>query len=534
MDLFHQIPPEILEEMFEYFVISREFKRAMRLRLVSRKFPLHHDPLLYLSIPSLTQFISTGQFKNYVDNAIFRLRLLDQFVDGHNGIVLKLPSTHGLPRVSFLNLVYQYLAYQAWKGRLTTSCIGRVYRAAQTLCQMDGDVGEETITTCVLSLLPLAVSDWRFAGHPFQETGTESRECTDTDLKDDVAIAAVYLGRNAYVKDLIAQGINFFWSPPKRKSASYVFGNALPAAVHGGDLDMVKLLLSSQAEQGATDSDVEGSHELILERAARFGKRDLFHFALDNITIPTLPETAVECRASPYISLLERALCTPWPDNYERAIAILGPRSLRYHPGPGRGGTPSAWLARAARGRPELVRYFLSKGVTPNDVLCREPAPGLGNPSPYAWPRDYDRPLLGAIKKRHELIVKILLEAGADPTLQRPVGGLLRIAAMKRSVAIAKMLLERGLDPNEGRPPPIVAAVFKEDIPMFRLLREHGAKLDTLESGGWALTVARQFGLDSMADLLIREGVDEDMAFEWGGGAKEMYYGWDGPKSKSP
>lgn len=60
-------------------------------------------------------------------------------------------------------------------------------------------------------------------------------------------------------------------------------------------------------------------------------------------------------------------------------------------------------------------------------------------------------------------------------------------------------------------PPPIVIAVFKENSGMFRLLRENGARLDTPETGGWAMALARSHEFCSMIDLLVREGVGKDV-----------------------
>ena len=449
---------------------------------------------------------------------------MHQHADGYDGIPLVLRWTYGREPNDFVDYIYSYLAYHARRERQATSYLKRIYEVSQIVCQDHGggDVGENAIMDCVLSLLHLAASHclWSLFHVP------DNREPLG-DVKDDVAIAAVFLGRTAYIKGLKAQGVTVVWSPGRSIFRSCVFGEAFEAAVLGGDMDMVKLLLSTQAEQGAEDSSREYSLKHILHSAARYGQRDIFHFALDNITIPRLPETAKECYGNQYVSTLEQALLTPWPDNYERVASMLGSRSRRYDPL--RDGSPGAWLTRAASGRIELVRYFLGKGVDPNGSAQMISLQRKADVRPkYRF-----RPLFRAINKRREEIVKLLLEAGADPTVHHPVGQLLRLAAMKRSVIIAKMLLERGLDPNEGQPPAIVAAVFKEDLPMFNLLREHGARLDTLETGGWALTVARQFGLDSMVDLLIREGVDENMVFEWHGGAKELYHGWHGPKDKS-
>lgn len=50
--------------------------------------------------------------------------------------------------------------------------------------------------------------------------------------------------------------------------------------------------------------------------------------------------------------------------------------------------------------------------------------------------------------------------------------------------------------------PPIVSAVAMEDEKMFHLLLHHGATLQTAETGGLAVQVAKEEGLDSMLALL--------------------------------
>ena len=77
------------------------------------------------------------------------------------------------------------------------------------------------------------------------------------------------------------------------------------------------------------------------------------------------------------------------------------------------------------------------------------------------------------------------------------------MAAVHRgNLALVGMLINHGQNINEGCPPPIVIAVLKEDLQMFRFLREKGAVIDTPETGPWAMTFAEAFGLDSMIDSL--------------------------------
>lgn len=118
--------------------------------------------------------------------------------------------------------------------------------------------------------------------------------------------------------------------------------------------------------------------------------------------------------------------------------------------------------------------------------------------------------MLNAVRGGGDIITRILLDAGADPNWCSPHDTVLIEAAQKRNVGLAKLLVDYGADVNFGSPSPIVIAVVKEHVDMLRLFREHGARLDTPESGGWAMAAAKSHGLCSMVELLVSEGVDED------------------------
>ena len=62
---------------------------------------------------------------------------------------------------------------------------------------------------------------------------------------------------------------------------------------------------------------------------------------------------------------------------------------------------------------------------------------------------------------------------------------------------------------NEGNPPPIIVAVEKEDMEMFRFLRQQGAFLNTPETGPRAMALANSRGLASMVAVLVDAGVEE-------------------------
>lgn len=117
---------------------------------------------------------------------------------------------------------------------------------------------------------------------------------------------------------------------------------------------------------------------------------------------------------------------------------------------------------------------------------------------------------MAAVRNGTREIVQLILDHGADPNLGPIIDTPLMTAAFLSRISIAEMLLEIGAEADAGCPPPIIFAVWKEDMDMFRLLRGYGAKLDTPETGGWAMAMAQFYGLESMVDVLVQEGVEKD------------------------
>lgn len=119
----------------------------------------------------------------------------------------------------------------------------------------------------------------------------------------------------------------------------------------------------------------------------------------------------------------------------------------------------------------------------------------------------------------YDELVKMLLERGANPNEPNgvtPGKTPLEFAVSGNYLKIAKMILDGGADVNAywsgGRSrgvPPIVSAVELENVPMFHLLRERGAILNTEETGGMGLKIAVEVGADSMVELLRKNGVHD-------------------------
>jgi hypothetical protein len=320
--------------------------------------------------------------------------------------------------------VYSYLTYQALRERSSTCPLGRVRRAAQAICEFDGDTRPETVSGCLTSLIRLAAL--RDVSALLRQPSDEPSKCSDSDLKADLAadleadleadlgadlyVAAIYLGKTAYVARVIAEGVDY----PGSKVYSTIFGDSFRAATIQGNLEMIKLLLSCVPKDN-NDSDHMLSRYQgdVLIDAGRFGHQAAFNFALDMRPL-NIPKHEVERRAHCETWFLEGALAgTPWPDNYQRAAAILGSHRKMFLPRGMR--SLNGWLhSSAAAGQEEMVRYFLGKGATPN-------TPGAYRfRSPNVRGERNLKPLLLAIRHGHEMTTRILLDAGADPNWYTP------------------------------------------------------------------------------------------------------------------
>ncbi|KAH8894486.1 hypothetical protein GQ53DRAFT_762584 [Thozetella sp. PMI_491] len=428
------LPSELIQQIFTFIILSRELARVMRLRLVCRGFKLH------------------------IDDAIFRLRYLDQFRGRPRFIESSVPGL-GRHRQEWGAYIYSYLAYKAPNEHSTKSYLGRVYHSAQTLCRWENNPGRESLSSCLRSLLQLAAEE--NSRLLFQKLPAQ-RECSDIDLKADVFAAAVYLGRRTFVGEQLAQGYQLSKTDGQR---SYIFGDPFKAATLQGDLAMIKLLLSYSSQYSGTGTVSTRVQETLISVAAKAGHRAAFDFALDGGCLLDVRRADFRHPGSAARSTLVGILhCTPYPDQFERVARLLGFENAT--PYPAQLDYANSKLSTENRtlnlSGPEVLAYWLSESVSSKNV-------GM-------------------------MTMRILLEAGADPNCATAV----------------ELLLDHGADVNKGCPPPIVIAVVKENTSIFCLLRQRGALLDTPETGAWAMGLSRLHGLDSMRDLLVHEGVSKD------------------------
>ncbi|RYP77013.1 hypothetical protein DL769_003498 [Monosporascus sp. CRB-8-3] len=472
------LAPELVHRIFEAFACSRDFKRVMRLRLVSR------------------------QFKRFIDDAIFRLRLLDAAFKANRTPIIRIDSQYRY--LHWRAFVLEYLAYQAWVEKEPASVLGRIRCAAVTLSEQIGETGRDQIMACLESLCRLACDNNFRPGHKeaLFRSGTQPSpaEFSDEELEADLCVAAIYLGHRAHIEKLISKGWQFCAWGKVKDVVSNVFGSAYGAASFKGDVFMLRLLLSSDPNYNPSEPPQPSFQLDVLRAAAKLGHKDTFDFALDCRDLHMVGPDGGS-RLWEYRSLREAIHSTPIPDNYRRGAAIFSHNS-KVLSLPGTGSLLGQLAARAAAGQVDMVQYFLSQGVSPNDEESRATGTRSGG-------KTY-QPLLDAVKGRNPDVVRLLLHHGANPNCSPVSDTALTAAARGSAISIAKMLLAAGASPDEGRPPPIVMAVFKEDMDMFSLLREYGARLDTPETGGWAMAVAQFYELESMVGVLVQYGVEKD------------------------
>ncbi|KAL8295974.1 hypothetical protein RB600_001458 [Gaeumannomyces tritici] len=156
-------------------------------------------------------------------------------------------------------------------------------------------------------------------------------------------------------------------------------------------------------------------------------------------------------------------------------------------------------LSRAiVNGQDGIIRTLLESSL---DVIAREDD----------WPSLHLASWYG-----HEAIVRLLLEAGVDPSMVRENGWTpLHLAAVHGHEAVARTLLDRHVDVDtkkeDGWTPLGLAVRYGHDA-VSRLLLDRGADAAANEEGWHPLHTAVQYGHGAVATLLLNRGADVNVA----------------------
>ena len=156
-------------------------------------------------------------------------------------------------------------------------------------------------------------------------------------------------------------------------------------------------------------------------------------------------------------------------------------------------------------GNAEEVRSLLSAGVNPNHERAYQ---GYYDNTPLFHTDELGwTPLHYAAFRGHRDVVRLLLDAGANPSKADAVGWTpLRSAAFRGHKDVVQLFLERGADPNKAdkyghAPLHLAAGVGHKD--MVQLLLEKGADPNKADSGGMTpLSIAWDRRNTGVANLL--------------------------------
>ncbi len=145
---------------------------------------------------------------------------------------------------------------------------------------------------------------------------------------------------------------------------------------------------------------------------------------------------------------------------------------------------------------------------------------------------DGNTALICGVTNGNVKVVKVLLDAGADPNLGNSLWKPLMYASwpmrekLKQYTAIVKMLLEKGAKVNardKAGQTPLSLAAATGDVAMMKVLVAKGADVNTRDNtGNGALIGALQHHRFQNAKYLLKQGVDIN-ARDKGGKTAQMY-----------
>jgi hypothetical protein len=177
----------------------------------------------------------------------------------------------------------------------------------------------------------------------------------------------------------------------------------------------------------------------------------------------------------------------------------------------------SAMLLTAYCGHPELAECFLQRGVKPNvfeasalgDLETVRRLVGEDRSLVNAYAADGFYPLGLAAFFGHRAIVEFLLKNGAD--VKATARNAQKVTALhgataRRDVQIVKLLLEAGADPNARQErgfTPLHDAAANGSEPLTELLLNHGARADAkTDDGKTPADMALERGHKNLAAML--------------------------------
>ncbi|KAF4627002.1 hypothetical protein G7Y89_g11153 [Cudoniella acicularis] len=483
------MPLELVEKIVYFSIRVRTFKRALRLRLVNR------------------------QFRNLVEDDMFRTRLLDEYV-GIMRAEIRLAPASGSYRPpgrdsAWLAFLKRYLAYRVFsQPNLDPQCPeSLIHRAAACLSQMLDDNSEEVMLGYIATLCQ--VGFWEhcccFNRYSYHDRGSDfiddsnnyidstpnTAACYDGDgpLKRILLDAAIYLGHVELAKKVYTmEPIDGYYFDPDDAGltdAVIISEDRVRLAVAHGGLDMFRLV--NQIELGIETTnqyrEICEQHtlmEYILGASENSGSATLIHFLLDI----GMPWDAFKVSSWSNSLFPPAMMYAPLPEIFKRLAAMEGPETNALNARSVRLCCRSEGMIvrlnhSAAANNLVMVRYLLDQGgarYLNNTHTCstRNESEPLKKSTGF-WEQWLLNPLVRAVEVGNAEMVALMLAHGADPN-HHTVGT------------------------------PLMAAGENSD--MFELLMVNGAVITTPDTGGRAMALVKAEGLETMRDLLMSQGVE--------------------------
>jgi len=347
----------------------------------------------------------------------------------------------------------------------------------------------------------------------------KSTSCKDTFGQPELATlflnALVYMGLEPFAKALISEDPNDYWQcPTVAASTKPSIRKFIEMAALRGHLGLVEHLV--QVEKNMTRNTWASMSSTTASTIIRFasmgGHTDVIDYALDNSSLLNGRLTTAARR-----NLAAALSFATAPEIYHRLADILDYNTTSQLDPTIRVELYDCFDQAARLGNTEMVRYLLTTqdlclnqpGADTNSVLQplqqgQQGCDSLGSQF---------RPLISAVESGNLGTVELLLRRGADPNWCPPTRTALMAAVHKGDLAIVRALVDFGAKIEVGTPPPIVIATQQENDEIFNYLASKGALLRkgaSARAGAWAMAYARLFELDSMADLLCKNGVGRE------------------------
>ena len=299
--------------------------------------------------------------------------------------------------------------------------------------------------------------------------------------------AAIRKGFKSIAELLLDNGADIEYEDP-------TYGRPLHVTVEYGNLDLVKFLLGRGADINS-ERGLKNTYQRCgaLQSAASCGDLPMVRFLVENGADLEMygysQRNALQHAASSGHNLIIKELLA--------AGANVNSR-----------GKLGSVLSCAVNGnQPDTVRLLLQNGANVNEVTETQE----GNTRP--WPN----PLLQASKNKNPRIVKILLDAGADPNVSSALWGNSEVplheAAKIGSIDILHVLLQHGADVNAQGEDGFSAIHFAassghHDALQFLLVDHHANPEVTLFNGSLALHTAASHGYPQCIEVCLEAGLD--------------------------